>query len=332
VQLRKWFDPECVERVERETAMRMAFALGLDYAEEEADIFLKRLWVDGFYMRNAKDIVYRFGLENGWDYGRIVSVAHKFADLNQSNPAPKGNSKDTRTITSDYASIKDEEGLDAYIHENKESFGVYRRKAYERFMEIYKEVYETSADIYKKETEKTAGNDSVQAFRRKQLDSSDSSDSISLSKMCDVILCEIPQLRNKTAHKTVWRHIFNNLPNRTKLGQIVNQHVFRGEVVQVDRKLLILAWLSTKNGGNRRKFEDGQQEKAFNSHMKDLNKQLVYCGMPTLDPRHPFDWLIMNTFSYVYSSSDFPDDPNADIEDFKTRISELIEGMQKEDE
>jgi len=312
VQLRNWFDPNNIARIERETAMRMAFALGLGYAEEEADIFLKRLWVDGFYMRDAKDIVYRFGLENGWSYAKAVCIARKFTNLNRSNPNPKGN-KDTGTITNDYEAIKDEKELEMYIQENAESFGIYRRKAYERFMEIYEEV---------KENFILTGDD----------EHSNSLDTASFKYMCDVIMREFPQLRKKTAYKTVWRHIFNNLPDRTRLGQIVNQRVFRGEVVQVDRKLFILAWLSTKDGGNRLEFKDGQREEAFNTHMEDLNEQLIYCGMPTLDPRHPFDWLIMNTFSYVYNSPDFPNEPDVGVDAFQTRISELVEEMHEESE
>lgn len=57
--LRNWRTPGNSKSLRRDSAMKIAFALGMSY--EEAEEFLKRCWLDGFYMRDVQDIIYRHG-------------------------------------------------------------------------------------------------------------------------------------------------------------------------------------------------------------------------------------------------------------------------------
>ena len=305
VQIRNWFNPAYASRIERDTAMKMAFALELNYYE--ADVFLKRLWLDGFYMRDAKDVIFRVGLENNWDYKQAEKMATDFVHLDKSNPNPSSNDA-TILVSATLGDIKSEPQLRKHLEKNSHLFGTYRRKAYDFFMEMYEEIKDNLA----------SENHEKEAYER---------NAVSIAGICDAIVQDIPKLRSKEAHRTVWRHIFNKIPDRTSLSLITRQKEFRGELIPIDRKLFILAWLSTEDGRNRWYVQKGKEEIAFKEHMEQLNIHLEDFGMPVLDPRHPFDWIVMYTFSYVYFSVD-----DIDAEDaLKDRLSEIIEGMSAVD-
>ena len=78
--------------ISRESAIKIAFALHMDY--EEADLFLTQsCWHEGFYLRDYKDIIYRYCLCHDLGYEKAISMIKKHTALDEANPVPKTNIK-----------------------------------------------------------------------------------------------------------------------------------------------------------------------------------------------------------------------------------------------
>jgi len=110
--------------------------------------------------------------------------------------------------------------------------------------------------------------------------------------------------------------VVENIPGHAEWSGIINQRKDKatGAIRGVDRKLLILIWLSSYDGSldgdpdadedegflGFAGYPDTTPEKAFENHIKALDGILFDYGFPLLDPRHPFDWVIMNTLHYAH--------------------------------
>jgi hypothetical protein len=98
------------------------------------------------------------------------------------------------------------------------------------------------------------------------------------------------------------------------------------KTTQVDRKLLVLAWLASEQG----KVEDFQfcaeAKNNFHNHITIINQDLLEpCGMADLDPLHPFEWIIMNALRIAHIRCK-NDEWNDDVKDV---VHDLIKKMKK---
>ena len=89
----------------------------------------------------------------------------------------------------------------------------------------------------------------------------------------------IPDTIKKAELNLIQRIILKDSPNKKELYDI------RDKKKQVPRKYLILLFLATYG------------ETPYDTSVIDLNDILNMCGMPRLDSRNPFDWIIMNSFA-----------------------------------
>ena len=120
---------------------------------------------------------------------------------------------------------------------------------------------------------------------------------------------------------SIRNYIIKNIPARQDLSDIINQRVYGNDekIRGIDRKLLILIWLSSDDG-NTDTFTNSlnilsdkknnntlinnyciKPEDALENHIITLNDTiLLEYGFPPLDARNPFDWIIMNTLYYAH--------------------------------
>lgn len=97
--------------------------------------------------------------------------------------------------------------------------------------------------------------------------------------------------------------------------------------VEVSRKLLLLLFLATDGEGSE--FESGGDEfgrsrdDVFMGRYTRMQLMLSYCGYQPLDPRHPFDWLIL----FCTAADDSMDDMNQ-----SERMEEMLLRMFPEEE
>jgi len=309
-----WLKPGMKKSMDRESAFKIAFALHMTY--EETEEFLKRCWLDGFYMRDIRDVVYRHGLEYNWDYNRAIQIINDFADYDVGNPEPEG--KIHRELTEDIKNqaslITTESELRYLIQKNKQFFGSFRRKTYKRFKELYDQIKQEWDNIADLDLELDLIDGGVQDYAR---------DTVSMKELCDVIVKGIPEMKKRGSNTIISRCITEHVPTRTAMSEIINMYERKGEIKQVDRKLLMLAWLASEDG-DILNFQSGNVEEDFAEHIMVLNTALLSRhGMAPLDARHPFDWIVMNSMRCAYALSE-KSGKTADIEE---RMRNLIEKM-----
>ena len=305
--LDNWITPGAVDSIERVSAIKIAFALQMNVVDAEA--FLGRCWHSAFYPRDVKDVIYRYGLDMGWNFDEAQRLATVFANLDQPNIDPISKDDEmyddlTDFLRNEYDRLKgvdfSEDRLKAYITENKEFFGSFRRKAYERFDEYYSALRQ--------------GWGATDDGKRVK--------PLTTNQICDLIVKSIPAMRKKKTKTFLSKLISENVPARTTLAEVRSKYERSGRVTQVDKKLLILAWLTSEDG-EILEFDEGDEEAAFEDHRDMLDDLMGYCGMPALDYRHPFDWIVMNALFCAYS-------PDIDF-DAEERLQDLIDRLLDEE-
>ena len=307
--------------ISRDKAIEVAYALQMP--PEEAEAFLKRCWHDGFYMRDIKDVIYVFGLEHGakegWSYEELTAMRDKLLEaykhLDKDNPDPEDSAlEDRATVFLEdqfEKTVETPEDLENFIQQNQGLFGSFRRKAYERFKELYGQIkahWEHTAYIQHK-------NDK---YDHEATESAP--DAIDMSELCDVIGKGLPDLRQRGQDfgAMIRNRIAENIPTRTAMSEIINKYERKGQIAQVvDRKLLMLAWLASDDG-KMEEFDTGNPADDAGEHIETINRLLRSHGMADLDPRHPFDWIVMNSLYYAYLQD----------EDTEYRIQDLVEKMR----
>jgi len=319
-KLARWLTSANLSKEEaKETAICIAFGLKMTY--EEAEKFLKKCWLDGFYMRDVRDVIYRHGLKNEWDYDSVTEIIERFHRYNIGNPAPAdGDSAQreyTKEISAQASSARTKEELEEVIKQNKDFFGSFRRRTYERFVELYKEL--------EKEWKDVAGMDHV--LDASLCEQDDEQYEVSMEELCDVIVKGIPEMRERGLDTVIRRCIAKHIPSRTGMSEIINKSVRYGKIAEVDRKLFMLAWLASEEDGSTKRFFTGDEnaEIDFQEHIIVFNELLRIHGMAELDARHPFDWIVMNSIRCGYIVD--KEKKNEWIDDIEGRMQSLIENM-----
>jgi hypothetical protein len=150
-------------------------------------------------------------------------------------------------------------------------------------------------------------------------------DAISSEELCNLIVMGIPDLRQMGSNKNILKKIAEKIPTRTTMSAIINKSGKDGKIEEVDRKLLILVWLLSGEGAIL-PYEKGEEKESYIEHLTIINRKLLEpYGMPSLDPRNPFDWIVMNSLHYAYLANLNEDD---DIDDTADRIKAFIDKLK----
>ena len=321
----KWLDKDTgTSWIYRDTAIKIAFILQMSV--NEAGEFLNGCWHNGFYMRDYKDLIYLYCLEKGYCFEKAIDFIEKYKYLDKPNLKNEGTDKGkplTALIADGFAEAKlNDELFGQFLSKNEASFGSFRRKAYEWFFELYEEI-------------KIAGNNRIEW--------GDSKDKIKgihthLASQIRFGLPEKPLIRKGFEH--IAKIISKNIPSRQTLSKILNcgknqmkAGQSRGEkgITQVDRKHIILVWiLCLDNYLDNKHFRnsiyemtESERKEAFRDCYNRINLNvLAECGMPMLDARNPFDWIIMNALRYYYCPSN---DEEIDVPSIKDFFKDFIE-------
>lgn len=269
----------------KDSALKIAFALQMGY-KEASNFFTQCCWLDDFYMRDHKDLIYIYCLDNNMDYEQAKELINEYSYLDNLNPDPNETNQNlsservTTFLAKEMKVISTVNELRAFIEHNQEYFGTFRRQAYETFMEYYNtEKYSHPADAPTDE------------------------------EICKDITMNITSLRGKQKGKhdilyDVMKKIAEDALSRTTLSEITSKKI------AVKRKHLILLWLYVNAGSPD--FNDNElknKDIAFRGCITNINDSLLEpCGMPWLDSRNPFDWVVMHALHYAYFSGNVEDD------------------------
>ena len=158
---------------------------------------------------------------------------------------------------------------------------------------------------------------------------------ISGRELCAAIVKGIPEMRERGLGNVIKEAIVEYIPTRTTLGGIIKKTERDGKITKVNKKLLLLVWLSTADGDTEI-FKTGHTVKDLTEHLKVIDEGLLKpYGMAALDPRHPFDWIIMNSLycAYLLYEKDIDKHRYVAIDNIistaETRMHDLINRMSK---
>jgi hypothetical protein len=276
----KWFRGE--RGISKESAGKIFLTLEI-YNVAEAEHFIRySCWEDGFYERDYKDIIYMFCIKNGCTVKKMKELIEKYKNLDNDNAEgqdSKGNTKNTVVLASEFYTLKTEEDLERFFSDNNDYFGNFNRTTYKAFIEYYNLAI-SDIERYKSETAKKYSHKDA-----------------SIKELCEEMR-NIPNI--KIDMNFIQAIIFKDEPDRAKLTNIKNK-----KDKKIPRKYLILFYMFT-NG------DDDYQESIMN-----LNAVLDKCGMPLLDSRNPFDWIVMNSI-HASSTKDY-----GAIDRFKKVLNEI---------
>ncbi len=298
--------------IDKQTAFELCFALGLTI--DQADGFLSEVTEEGLHWRDPQEMICIFGLDQGLTYPEVCALCEHIADIDfDSEHTQNLSAKDmTAFIRDEFKRIRSADELIAYIRAEHSRLGRLHQTAYHMFEQMMNVLI--SPDEMSEEEA-----DQIRASRRERgidpraaLDpvlQYDLEKKLTVREVLRVYLHRghVPQTAKKSGKSSaIERLIAKNWPNEKELSQM------KTRAIDVSRKTLMLLFLATDGAVNdydaydydadddfRNEDIDWEQEE-FESSVVRLNTMLSECGMRLLDPRIPFDWMVL----YCLCSSD----------------------------
>ena len=277
----------------REDIFHIAFALGL--SEPQANLLLGHCTDYGIHYREGRDVVYAWFLRNGGTYRRAQAFYAELPPIPRpEQPPARPGARLTHEIRSAVLQAHTEEELRACYLANRENLGSLHLRAYAYF--------ERYLDRLIHPVPEWTG-----------LPEPD----YSMQAVMDLYLrMQMPTGRSKADLGVVQRMIKINWPNVTALKNIRNRRA------DVPRKLLLLFYIITENVVDEEYSEMDEDyltpSQRLDDHWYAINAMLTDCGMPLLDPRNAFDWLVL----YAVTA-----DEESMSERMEAVISQLFSGL-----
>ncbi len=285
-----WLNNPVNQMLRKRDAIEICFILGLSV--EEADAFTALACEEGLHWRNPDEIVYIFALKQGMDYLEAEKLNEEMMEI---LPDKKGSEilmedNFTPIIRSEVAALRTREELIDYLTEAAIRLGRYHNNAYRLFVDMMDVLEHPKLD----ETEENAG-----LFDSEKLTVHD----VVKEYLCGSnVLYAKERIRNgkkggalseeeKRFFTIIQKKVSDCWPNETALEKMKSREA------DVTRKVLILLFLATDQGPVTEDEDDMEcalsRDEVFEDIYQRLNDMLLQCGFMTLDPRAPFDWLII---------------------------------------
>lgn len=274
-RLRNWMSGSSVPQ-NREQLFQICFALGL--GEAAADRLLACADDAGIHYRNPDELVYAFSLRTGRTYSEAQALLLKMrqlCDSCQGNGQMSQSLRYTRQLQNEFADVDTLESLEAFFRSHGEELGTIHESAYRKFMELLNDL---------QEPEPGRGR-------------------YSLKQISDSYLrMYVPNTKVIGSFSYLQKAVKRNWPGESELLRMKNRSV------DVGRKTLLLLFLVTEEFEIGEAPEGSLAKPYFDLYCEDLlespadrlevrltkiNLFLDYYGMNLLDPRSPFDCLLL---------------------------------------
>ena len=267
----------------RDDFFRIAFALRLD--EQQLNHLLGAFTGYGIQYRSGREVAFVWFLRNGYGYLEAREFFGTLPPEKGTEQLPQGwTSHLTHEVQNEFQMVQTTQDLRACYLKNIGRFGSMHLRSYYYF-ERYLDQLIHPAPAWDGEREADYSIETV---------------------MNNYLSMQMPAARNRSSYTLIQKLIKQNWPNATALKNI------RNHVEDVPRKLLILLYVVTENGGSAydpyRELDETYitLEERVEDHWWTLNAMLNDCGMAPLDTRNPFDWLIL--YAIAADDSEFMSD------------------------
>ena len=272
-KIRIWLNGE-TRFISKEGAIQLAFALGLSL--KEAGDLTVRLCEEGLHWRDPEELVYLFGLKNGLTYEAATALLRELREAGAFD-AENGEAGLTADVEYDVSFLSDSEAFKAYLISHRGELGKLHNTAYSVFTELM---------------ELLMNPDSEEHVNRENVSVRDI---VSENLFADLIprfqrAGKDSEKAQETVLSALQKSIRDNWPDETTLSKMINRKT------DVTRKVLILLFLATDGGTSvYGDWSDAEQSKAeiFEARYERLKIMLIDCGFAPLDPRSPFDWMVL---------------------------------------
>lgn len=269
------------EPTDREEWIKICFAL--EFNELQATQFMAFSLDGGFHLRNPREIAYLYCIRTHKTYQESMRFVNRLKPLvvkvesepilNFGTISTQDQYKHmiyTKVVGNAFAKVHDDDSFFRFYKENYSNFGHLHNTAYVRFMHFFNELIQPSVPVHTKPEESYSIEQAVDTYLRMNL----------------------PLDRRTGKYTVVQKAIRSFWPNITTIKN------FRRRREDVSRKVLLLLYVVTEGFDAEVTDEDLYLEELtpselLEAHAWRINLMLHDCGMGMLDPRNPFDWLLL---------------------------------------
>lgn len=310
-KVRGWLDQNNLHSVKKMDAIEIAFILGLDI--EETDQFVAMISEEKLHWRSPDEIVYIFALQNKIDFLEARALAEKLSEeLRGSYDSPEPPEENyTDSIRKSIMELSTMGELEAFLRRESGRLGRYHNSAYRMFKKMMNELEHPKIDgmeSFGKETltirqviREYFYGDNVLYARNLAVKTKKGR----VPKGEEVILTRVQQ------------SIIKSWPDETTISKMKKRNM------DVTRKVMILLFLATDPGWvDEEDFYEATEEEVFADLHSRLDHMLNLCGFAEIDPRVPFDWLIL----YCICVPDM-----LDVDERMRNIFTMMYGKRKEE-
>lgn len=245
---------------DREELFRIAFALELN--EQETETLLIRTVEQGIHYRNAKEVVYAFSLRNHQSYETACACTKAFEEFRKE--AGQENAPMTGLLKMEFKNLPPGEDIMDFLLRHSSSFGNHHNTAYRYYMKML--------DLL------TGGSMEEEVY--------------SMEYVADHYLRMHMPLDKKTAsYSDMQKMIKKYWPGVRSI------KAMRNRTEDVSRKSLLLLYLITGGIWDLEYHESDEEyltsREILEGHCRRINQMMEECGMSPMDPRNPFDYLVL---------------------------------------
>ena len=273
-KVRGWFN-ERDRTIKKKDAIELAFILSL--SAPEADEFVGLISGEGFHWRDPAEIGYIYALKKGISYKDATALNDKILSETADSSIAHADVT-TKLVRDDIMKIDGTDELIEYIKSAKQKLGAYHNTAFTWFSKMYGLLASPNLNDMLPDVKKMTAQDIVEQYFYRG------------------IISRIKQngKENDIFTSAMQRSIKQNWPDEFTVSRILNKEI------DVSRKSLILLFLAT-DGGNYSTVEDDDEDDFYEMSREDLfketytrlNTMLSDCGFSRIDPRSPFDWMVL---------------------------------------
>lgn len=284
-KVRGWFN-DAERTIDKNTAIELAFILKLDLTR--ANEFIALVSEEQLHLRNPEELVFAYALKTGKSYVEATALIEKAnAIVSLDEKIEESKEHYTALIKNDLEEVETDEEFLSFLEENKTRFGTLHNTAHAFYTEYVDLLLTPDSPEYSDMPK--------EGF-------------MGMREVLDLYFNNalIPRFKKKGGDEkrsllsAVHKNILQSWPDEFSASKMKNREQ------DVSRKALILAFLAT-NGGEGKyglsgddSYEDEDmyedefdEEDDFSDMYKRMNYMLDDCGFAPLDPRIPFDWMIL---------------------------------------
>lgn len=286
-RVRGWMDPNSKSTLRKKDAIEAAFLLGLNL--QEADDFIAMVSEERLHWRSVFEIVYIYALNNGLTWKEASAMTLEMQDLlsGPSDPETVSTTVFTSSIRPRIEALHTKDALEAFLMEEAPRLGQYHNQAYRFFTDMMNILQtpvskEEAEDLWDGKQEKLHVSQVVREYLYESSVLKARDRAVKTKKLFNEGKLSGDKLYVLTR---IQKNIADAWPEETLLSKMKHRQK------DVNRKVLILLQLASSEDNM---WDDEPEETDFFREQKEkINFMLALCGYSPLDPRNPFDWIII---------------------------------------